>query len=63
MDCEKGSSKEELGVPRGAYRLHLPNLLTDLDEAGFSGVVCTKMQVKRVYASTEGNNETISHTC
>lgn len=43
--------------------LSLPNLLADLDEAGFSGVIHNKMQVKRVYASIGGNCEIISHRC
>lgn len=40
-----------------------PNLLVDLDEAGFSGVVRNTMQVERVDASTEGNCEVVSHIC
>lgn len=43
--------------------LSLPNLLTDLDEAGFSGVVRNKTQVKRAYPSAEGNREIVSRTC
>lgn len=41
--------------------LGLPNLLLDLDEAGFSGVICNETQVKRVDASAEGSHEIISH--
>lgn len=33
---------------RGVLSSHLPSLLVDLDEAGLSGVISNKMQVRRV---------------
>lgn len=47
MDHVKRSAEEAQSVA-GSLSSHLPSLLVDLEEAGLSGVISNKMQVRRV---------------